>query len=341
MVKGYLEYIKEHFGAITIEYPPETMFTRNPSEPKPLGINSTVSGTGRIPMHWNDSPYMSGGFSGSGYGRFGEDPVQSNVYATVDSYIEKLKVLDKVYNEYMDLSKSTFMKPILEMKDDIESGVFDPNEDDEALSGEFNSIGMNVYVEIIDMPTSGDSGSYYDPPEPGEPGNYEINISGPLDDKDSGKFLNLMNIKSMNELDDLQSIIDRVSLLEKPIGIIMSEMGMDIEFVSLLKTADIINYSLDKFYLELDDALISDSHYDTELPIMEIVDEDFNIGFIKYLTKIGSIKPDQVRKIMDTRKRFNFSKYGLTKSSEDERVKNVESGIKNILRDGGLDTSRY
>ena len=78
MVKSYSEYIKEHFGAITIEYPPEHMVVRNPNLPQPLAINTWVGGTGRIPMHWNNSPYLSGGFGGSGYGRFGQDPAGEN-----------------------------------------------------------------------------------------------------------------------------------------------------------------------------------------------------------------------------------------------------------------------
>ena len=64
MVKSYLEYIAEHFGAITIERPPEDMFVKNPNLPQPLSINTWVGGTGRIPMHWNNSPYLSGGFGG-------------------------------------------------------------------------------------------------------------------------------------------------------------------------------------------------------------------------------------------------------------------------------------
>ena len=96
MVKSYSEYIKEHFGAITIEYPPEDMFTRNPSVPTPLALNTHVGGSTRLPMHWNNSPFLSGGFGGSGYGRFGSDPdgedidVKYNRYHEMDSYISNL-----------------------------------------------------------------------------------------------------------------------------------------------------------------------------------------------------------------------------------------------------------
>ncbi len=339
MVKGYLEYIKEHFGAITIEYPPETMFTRNPSEPKPLGINSWVGGTGRIPMHWNNSPYLSGGFTGSGNGRFGEDPIPSNSYTIIDSYVEKLKVLNKAYDEYINLSRGAFMKPILEMKKDIESGFFDPNEDDEGLSGEFNLIGIDVYTEVIDMPTSGDSGNYYDPPEPGDSGTYEIHITGPSDDKDSAKFLNLMNIKSTNELSDLQSIIDRVSLLEKPIGILMSELGMDLEFKLLIETVDKISDKIDEFYLELDNVLLDYESYDMEQSLYDMV--EFNMGFIKYIAMMGSMESDKAKSIMLAKSKFKNSIYKLTDSSVDPKVRNVESGIKNFLEEAGLDTSRY
>ena len=68
---------------------------------------------------------------------------------------------------------------------------------------------------------------------------------------------------------------------------------------------------------------------------------EFNMGFIKYIAMMGSMKSDEVKNIMSARKKIRNSIYGLTNSSVDSKVRNIESGLKNILEEAGLDTSRY
>ena len=120
MVKGYLEYIAEHFGAITIEYPPEDMFVKNPNLPQPLSINTWVGGTGRIQMQWNNSPYLSGGFGGSGYGRFGQDPDGND---SSDPILDYLSAFAKIEELISKVDNTEYVKIGLELKKELDSAI--------------------------------------------------------------------------------------------------------------------------------------------------------------------------------------------------------------------------
>ena len=138
MVKSYKEYIKEHFGAITIEYPPEHMFVRNPSVPTPLSINTHVGGIGRMPMHWNNSPYLSGGFGGAGGGRFGQDPTGeediNNDKRNEISDLQSDRALDYMVEKFTSIEKSLgeteYENICMSMLNDIDSGNLNLEEDD-------------------------------------------------------------------------------------------------------------------------------------------------------------------------------------------------------------------
>ena len=211
MVKSYSEYIKEHFGAITIEYPPEHMVVRNPNLPQPLAINTWVGGTGRIPMHWNNSPYLSGGFGGSGYGRFGQDPAGENKIdlnqEADDAYDARFKALIElsgVANEFYQKEEIIYKDIVDTMMTSIENSDLDLNDADTGESEFLNLTGITVSSEELEAPTSGTSGTYWDPPDPGEAGEYETCVSGP---EMVIPRLGFDNVSKIPTLDDVGNVL--------------------------------------------------------------------------------------------------------------------------------------
>lgn len=249
MIKSYSEYIKEHFGAVTIEYPIEDTVVRNPSMPQQLAINTHVGGVGRIPMHWNNSPYLSGGFGGSGYGRFGQDPdsekedlsdiIQLN--QAVDTEIDnKLKsISDKISISHNMLSDTKFEVICSNMIQQIESGKLDLVDDDTdgTINDELLSMDIQAEIETISDPTEGDDGDHWTPPSGGDPGEYLTVITGPSNSDDEKKFEDIFNIKSLNDLPDLDDI--DMSLIKSPlITIAMNKTGLNRYGVALLNSGD-------------------------------------------------------------------------------------------------------
>lgn len=170
MLKSYEEYIKEHFGAISIEYPPDHM-NNNMVGRKPLSIGSNaVQPSGRIPLHWNSSPYLSGGYSGSGQGRFGSDPdegVSSNkseADVLMDDTLKAHTVSRDLNGEYSDvLSYIDNLYRNTEFK-----GTFDSLEDDMLF----------IDIDVDEYPTPGmRSNDWEQPDDDGEPGRYTLYFS--------------------------------------------------------------------------------------------------------------------------------------------------------------------
>lgn len=207
MVKSYLEYIKEHFGAITIERSPEDMFVRNPNLPQPLSINTRVGGTGRIPMHWNNSPYLSGGFGGSGYGRFGQDPEETGVQLN-DSFSaninKKIEILISISDSILSfIDGSGYSKVVKEMVNSVQSkalSLTDPGGGE--LNAQLNNIEILVTSEMINQPVSGSGGSYLEPPDLGESGVYQTFISG------TSEVTGILDVKTVDDIPTIDDMVD-------------------------------------------------------------------------------------------------------------------------------------
>ncbi len=215
MVKGYEQYIKEHFGAITIEYPPEYASVRNPNVPHPLAINTGVGATGRIPMHWNNSPFLAGGFGGSGYGRFGMDPAEENKIELNQEIDNKYDTRFKALIEFSKITDVFYKKEALvyedivdNMMNSIENSELDLNDVDTGESELLIQAGIEVSSEEISSPTAGSPGTYWDPPDPGESGEYETQITGTAA---AISKLGFDNVSSVPYLDDVGYMSDRTN----------------------------------------------------------------------------------------------------------------------------------
>ena len=175
MILSFEKYIKEHFGAISIEYPPDHM-NNNMVGRKPLSIGSNaVQPSGRIPLHWNSSPYLSGGYSGSGQGRFGSDPdegVSSNkseADVLMDDTLKAHTVSRDLNGEYSNvLSYIDNLYHNTEFK-----STFDSLEDDMLF----------IDIEVDTYPTPGmRSTDWEQPDDDGEPGTYKLYFSKMCED---------------------------------------------------------------------------------------------------------------------------------------------------------------
>ena len=284
MVKSYSEYIKEHFGAITIEYPPEHMVVKNPNLPQPLSINTWVGGTGRIPKHWNNSPYLSGGFGGSGYGRFGQDP-DGSASNELDNYLNTLSEIDLILSDFQN---SEYTKIALELKKDIEDGKIlldDMGPEAEKL----DSIGISTEVEISKYPTSGGpSFRYDDPPDYGESGEYETFITGSSSrsDQELANLLGVKSIKDIPSLDDISGTFlnDSLYILQT-----FSDLGIREAGNWLIDSANELEINLQRLY-ELND----ENYFENEGSITtdyELYDisEETPYDSLKYLIKFSKI----------------------------------------------------
>jgi hypothetical protein len=183
MLLSFSEYVNEHFGAITIDYPQSH---NHPSIQdtyrfRPHTIGGNYGGNYRIPRHWNDSPILSGGFGGAGMGHFGAGPVKSK-YESADeikkAYDYLKSQLGKTYTSLRKGKKKginmdkTFEDEVSKMSrtNQTEPGSMTHYED--SLEGEPLTYTIDTQVN----PTPGTSGSYFDPPEPGDTGEYTIYI---------------------------------------------------------------------------------------------------------------------------------------------------------------------
>jgi hypothetical protein len=289
MVKGYLEYIKEHFGAITIERPPEDMFVRNPNLPQPLSINTRVGGTNRIPMHWNNSPYLSGGFGGSGYGRFGQDPEETSVQlndsfsANINKKIEILISISDSILSFIDISG--YSKVVKEMVNYVQREALSlTGAGGGELNSQLNNIEILVTSEMIDKPVPGSSGSYLEAPDPGEGGVYQTFISG------TSKVADILDIKTVDDIPTIDDMVEVLSENEKLLYMIFNEygkIGKDC-FLKIKECVHIIQNHLKR----MNDTY--DQNYFENGSANLIIDEDFadifdvwNYGVFIYLIKLA------------------------------------------------------
>lgn len=332
MVKGYLEYIKEHFGAITIEYPPEHIFIRNPSEPKPLGLNSWVGGTGRIPMHWNNSPYLSGGFGGSGYGRFGQDPDEegwADINTRADaSFDKKMDALNLISTKLMEVSdKVPYTAIANEIMQDIDSGKLDLEDGDSGDSEKLNLIGIPVFSKTFETPTEGSPGTYFDPPDPGDSGEYETFIAEPKD----SNFYKIFGVNSMKDIPSIDDTIDRYFANHKLIYPVFVSLGKGgIKLLSLLdRMAQGISNQLDSSYQEFDENYFDGgrtSFEDEEL--YDALDVE-HYGLFKFLSKLGSHNPRDIR--LSVNHRDGVKEIMTNNSPSDMAMK--KNNIKSVIGD--------
>jgi len=357
MIKSYSEYIKEHFGAVTIEYPIEDTVVRNPSMPQQLAINTHVGGVGRIPMHWNNSPYLSGGFGGSGYGRFGQDPDSgkediSNIIQLnqeIDTEIDnKLKsISDRISISQDMLSDTKFESICSNMIQQIESGKLDLVDDDTegTINDELLSLDIQVEVETIKNPEEGDQGDYWTPPSGDDPGEYLTIITGPSNSGDEKKFEDIFNIKSLNDLPDLDDI--SMNIINSPLmAIAMNKTGLNRYGVVDLfgDVYDTISSSLEERYEQLDEVYleIRSRTVSSMLSFDELVDGEVNIGVFLYLMlfikEYKRIKNEQSLKtsLSDLRNALFNRKYrsedSINKSKEVERIVSMVINIPDTLK---------
>jgi len=84
----------ENFGAITLTHSPQERFTKDTKIREPNVMSYT--GAGRIPAHWNNSPFLSGDSYDSGTAHIGNSPKSSKI-------TKKKNVLD--FNEFLKGTK--------------------------------------------------------------------------------------------------------------------------------------------------------------------------------------------------------------------------------------------
>ncbi len=350
MLKSYEEYIKEHFGAITIEYPPEHMFVRNPSVPTPLSINTHVGGIGRMPMHWNNSPYLSGGFGGAGGGRFGQDPTgeeedsdnkEKNKISDYHSdlvlnyLIERFSVIED------NLSNTKYENICMSMLRDIESGKIDLVEDDTdgTINDDILSIGVEIFYERTVEPTEGSSGDYFNPPEGGDSGEYESSITGPIDSSNKQLFNSIFEINSVNELPSLDDIVINFNKNLPSISLAVVKTGLSrygiLEILN--KSIRYIERRLDSKYESLDESYFEgNGYYDDHEDIWEQFDE-LNLGILLYLTKLcknsyNKQETELYNKIKEINNKYKSSnsRYSKERKEKIEDVNRVLSMVINI-----------
>lgn len=206
---SFEDYINENFGAITMEFPPghDRPLIQTPDIIKPLSISGAYGGNARIPRQWKDAPYLSGGFSGSGYGHFGADTSDGDASSDLkdDSYKKHLKKdyksLDDAKETITELNKEKNNRRdrIEKLKslgkiDALWAKETNKKRKLDMYERELEGHSLEYYIEMTTAPTPGHPGSYMDPPEPGDPGEYEIK----LDASDSNKRI----LKTLGFSDD-------------------------------------------------------------------------------------------------------------------------------------------
>jgi len=346
MVKSYKEYIKEHFGAITIEYPPEHMFVRNPSVPTPLSINTHVGGIGRMPMHWNNSPYLSGGFGGAGGGRSGQDPTGeediNNDKRNEISDLQSDRALDYMVEKFTSIEKSLgeteYENICMSMLNDIDSGNLNLEEDD--IDGTINDkileIGVEIFYDTINTPTEGDPGDYYNPPDGGDSGEYTSEIVGPINSENSKTFNTIFRINSTNDLPSLDEIV--VNYTKNKISISAAILKTGLSKHGILDILDAqVNYigrRLESKYENLDEGYFEgNGYYEDHEDIYEQFDE-LNLGILLYLTmlcknSLNNNTADTSKKIREINNKYKDVSY-FKRKDKIEDVNRILSMVINI-----------
>ena len=295
MVKSYLEYIKEHFGAITIERPPEDMFVKNPNLPQPLSINTWVGGTGRIPMHWNNSPYLSGGFGGSGYGRFGSDPDGND---SSDLILDYLNAMVKIEELLSKVDTNEYVKIALELKKDLESGNI-LLDDMGPLDEELDRIEIPVEIETIDYPTSGTNPTHDDPGDPGDAGEYQTLVI--LNDQ-LARLLEV-DLGEKSKVIDLEEIANIYLLNSGFITMALTQAGIPEASSWLEDCAENLEKNIQDIYEKMDDHYINDED-SPNVDTLRDISEDVLYSSLKYLIKFSNInlRKDNLDTISNVRK---------------------------------------
>ena len=288
MVKSFSEYIKEHFGAITVEYPPEHMVVKNPNLPQPLSINTWVGGTGRIPKQWNNSPYLSGGFGGSGYGRFGQDPVESTSNE-LDNYLNTLSEIDSILSNFQN---DEYVKIALDLKKDIEDGKVIPNWDNEGPEeSRLHDLGIETEIEILEYPTPGTSSTYDDPGDPGDSGEYETSITGTSSgsEQDNQELARILGVNSIEDIPTLDEIAAGVLNDALYIRKTCYDLGMEETANWLIDSANSIESNLQRLYEEKDNEYFeNEGSMQSEYELYDLADEAA-YDSLKYLIRFSMI----------------------------------------------------
>ena len=205
---SFKEFVNETFGAISMEFPPghDRPLIQTPDIIKPLSISGPYGGNARIPRQWNNAPYLSGGFSGSGYGHFGAGPSDMDTpselkdgsykkylkkdYKSLDDAKETLTNLDKEISKRR--RKSELLKSLKDIDERWKKEAADPKTL-EKYESELEGHPLEYSLEMAIAPTPGHPGSYMDPPEPGDPGEYKIRLDGSDSNKTILKALGFSN----------------------------------------------------------------------------------------------------------------------------------------------------
>ena len=101
-IKNFNLYINENFGAITIERNPPEKFMHEPDVKRPTALAFYTGAAGKIPAHWDNSPFLSGGaFGPSSTNQFGSNP-----------RVKKANHQRKVYSfhDFIEVSKESSKK---------------------------------------------------------------------------------------------------------------------------------------------------------------------------------------------------------------------------------------
>lgn len=308
MILSFEEYIIEHFGAITIEYPPDHA---NPNlvGPKPLSVGSNaVQPYGRIPLHWNHSPYISGAFSGSGSSHFGSDP--DNEVTSNDSNIDS--IMDNTLRFHMfkvDLLEPTGLYSKLEVLYDSiikEISEIKPN-----VLSDINEGYLSIDIETITEPAPGMvSHDWEQPDDPWEAGEYDVTIN----DEDGSliKFLGL-DIKTLNGIYykiDLSEILYEFIKYEKGVGKTSTASKLAEDMISVIDdniTEYDESYNDGGFGMISDDIEILESLGDYNLALLKLI---FTIGVEIVFDKNDNNKIDKLRKVQKEFKEFYKNKVG-------------------------------
>ena len=336
MVKSFSEYIKEHFGAITVEYPPEHMFVKNPNLPQPLSINTWVGGTGRIPKHWNNSPYLSGGFGGSGYGRFGQDPdTDKSISNELDNYLNTLSEIDDIISSFQN---DEYVKIALELKKDVEDGKIILN-DSGPEDLKLGDLGIETEIEIHSHPTPGDSGSYYEPPDPGESGEYETFIKGAGASTDDLELARLLGVKSIKDIPSLDEIANIVLLESLYIMKTFHNLGISEIGDWLIGSADSLEKSLQSLYEDADEGYFeNEGSISTEYELSDISEETY-YDSLKYLIKFMMV--DNKSNRLDINKKIREKTNTLVRPNDSQILMNLIRQVIELPPDIRWQQKRY
>ena len=280
MILPFSKYINENFGAITINYPPSHSHPsiQDDSMFRPNLIGGAYGGNYRIPRHWNDAPFISGSYGGSGFGHFGSAPsfdYESNEDIK-KAYYHYHSMLDNIRNMIIK-NNSNSNKAIADYNNEIEK-MSKANQTkpgsatwyEDSLEGE----PLTFETDTISEPTPGTSGTYYDPPEDGDSGEYLIQLEY---DKDNIETLNKLGIKK-SSIEDVTKL-DLTDLLEY-----VANAYSDSEIGNIAKT--LLNEILYKHLENLEEDFFQGS-ITTDGEITESLTSYKDYLALKYIFQIG------------------------------------------------------